>query len=76
MPDRTPTLADVCHAIAEGHLAVSSAGDDYYQINAYDLRRYFNPRRSLLALSLVQSLSFRYPDSSTFASPDLCSSGR
>ncbi len=75
MPDHTPTLADVCLAIAEGHLTVSSDGNAY-QVSARELRRHFNHHRSLTPLALVQSLSFRYPDSSTLASPDLCSSGR
>ena len=75
MPDRTPTLADVCYAIAEGHLAVSSDGTTY-QVSARELQRYFNQHRSLTILALVESLSFRYPESSTLASADLCSSGR
>jgi hypothetical protein len=75
MPDRTPSLADVCLAIAEGHLAVSSDGITY-QVSAHELRRYFNHHHPLSILTLVQSLSDHDPNSFTASSPDLCSSGR
>jgi hypothetical protein len=50
MSDRIPTLAEVCSAIAEGRLSVSSDGSSY-QINALELRRYFSKRSSLPDLS-------------------------
>ena len=40
MSDRIPTLAEVCSAIAEGRLAVSSDGSTY-QVSAFELRLYF-----------------------------------
>jgi hypothetical protein len=46
MPDRIPTLAEVCSAIAEGRLSVSSDGSTY-QISARELRRYFGEKSSL-----------------------------
>ncbi len=46
MPDRFPTLADVCSAIAEGHIDAASDGI-MYQVNAFELRRYLNRLRPL-----------------------------
>jgi hypothetical protein len=54
MPDRIPTFADVCSAIAEGRLSVETDGS-VYQINAFELRRYFNNCRSVLTPSLAFS---------------------
>jgi len=44
--DRIPTLADVCCAIAEGHVPVTFDGTTY-SVNALELRRYFNKSRPL-----------------------------
>jgi hypothetical protein len=55
MSDPIPTLADVCSAIAEGRLAASSDGSTY-QVSAFELRRYFNTRRSLPAISYLDAL--------------------
>lgn len=52
MSDRTPTLADVCSAIAEGHIAASVDGY-MYQVNALELRRYLNKFRSLPTISII-----------------------
>ena len=46
MPDRFPTLADVCSAIAEGHIDVAVDGS-MYAVNAFELRRYLNKLRPL-----------------------------
>ncbi len=46
MSDRIPTLADVCCAIAEGHVSVTLDGD-LYSVNALELRRFFNKSRPL-----------------------------
>ena len=46
MSDRIPTLAEVCSAIAEGRLSVSSDGSTY-QVSARELRRYFSKHSSL-----------------------------
>jgi hypothetical protein len=46
MSDRIPTLADVCSAIAEGHIPVALDGS-MYQVNALELRRYFTKLHSL-----------------------------
>ena len=46
MADRTPTLGDLCSAIAEGHIAATIDGA-MYQLNAFELRRYLNKFRSL-----------------------------
>ncbi len=51
MPDRFPTLADVCSAIAEGHIDAASDGT-MYQVNAFELRRYLNKLRSLPTVTL------------------------
>ncbi len=39
MSDHIPTLADICSAIADGHIDASVEGD-VYQLNARELRRY------------------------------------
>ncbi len=46
MPDRFPTLADVCSAIAEGHIDAAVDGSMYH-VNAFELRRYLNKLRPL-----------------------------
>ena len=46
MADRTPTLGDLCSAIAEGHIAATLDGA-MYQLNVFELRRYLNKFRSL-----------------------------
>jgi hypothetical protein len=50
MSDRVPTLAEVCSAIAEGRLSVSSDGSTY-QISARELRRYFSNNSSFPTFS-------------------------
>ena len=45
MSDHTPTLADLCSAIAEGSIAATLDGATY-QVSIYELRRYFNRHRS------------------------------
>jgi hypothetical protein len=54
--DRIPTLADVCCAIAEGHVSVT-LDDNMYTINALELRRYFNKSRPLPAVSQPSATS-------------------
>jgi hypothetical protein len=46
MADRTPTLGDLCSAIAEGDIAATLDGA-MYQLNVFELRRYLNKFRSL-----------------------------
>jgi hypothetical protein len=58
MSDRNPTLADVCSAIADGHIAAVIDGS-MYRINALELRRYLNKLRSLPVVSVTAA-----PDSS------------
>lgn len=58
MSERIPTLADVCSAIAEGHIAAVVDGS-MYRVNARELRRYLNKLRSLPAVSVAVA-----PDSS------------
>ncbi len=50
MSDRFPTLADVCSAIAEGHIDADVDGS-MYQVNAFELRRYLNKLRPLPTIS-------------------------
>ncbi|MBO0781234.1 MAG: hypothetical protein J2P37_20640 [Ktedonobacteraceae bacterium] len=50
MSNRTPTFADVCHAIAEGKIAATVEGS-VYQVNALELRRYLNKYRVLSRIS-------------------------
>ncbi len=58
MSDRIPTLADVCSAIAEGHVPVAIEGS-MYQVNALELRRYFNKLRSFPAIAALLDSSQR-----------------
>ena len=51
MPDRLPTLADVCSAIAEGHIDAAVDGS-MYSVNAFELRRYLNKLRPLPTVNL------------------------
>ena len=55
MSDRVPTLADVCSAIAEGRLSVSSDGSTY-QVSARELRRYFSNNSSFPVFSDIDVL--------------------
>jgi len=50
MSDHIPTFADICSAIAEGHITASSDGSMYH-VNALELRRYLDKLRSLPALA-------------------------
>ena len=52
MPDRIPTLADVCSAIAEGQISFSTDGATY-QISALELRRYRNKQHSLPSITAL-----------------------
>ena len=54
MFDHIPTLADVCSAIAEGHISVA-IDDSMYQVNAFELRRYLNRLRPLPTISTVSA---------------------
>jgi hypothetical protein len=54
MFDRIPTLADVCSAIAEGHIPVAVDGS-MYQVNAFELRRYLNRLRPLPTVSTASA---------------------
>ena len=74
MFDQIPTLADVCSAIAEGHLTATSDGQ-VYEVNALELRRYFNQCRSLPPLTYVQVLPSSSVNSGVSSLPGLCSSG-
>jgi hypothetical protein len=61
MPDRIPTLADICCAIAEGHIPASVDGS-VYQVNARELRRYLNQSLALPALPQLSALSADSPE--------------
>ncbi|GAC1361357.1 MAG: hypothetical protein NVS2B12_24790 [Ktedonobacteraceae bacterium] len=74
MSDHIPTLADVCSAIAEGRVAASSDGSTYH-VNALELRRYFNKRRSLPTISFLDLISSTYSDPQELSLLDLCSFG-
>lgn len=54
MSDHIPTLADLCSAIAEGHISASIDGG-MYQVSARELRRYFNRLRSLPSVASASS---------------------
>ena len=63
MSNHTPTLAELCSAIAEGAIGATLDGDTY-QLNVYELRRYFNKSRSLPYL-LSSGLPATLADSDT-----------
>ena len=54
MSGRIPTFADVCCAIAEGHITAAVDGS-VYQVNAFELRRYLNKLRPLPSLTFSPS---------------------
>lgn len=56
MLDRFPTFADVCSAIAEGHIEAAVDGS-MYQVNALELRRYLNKRNPLPTIQYASSPS-------------------
>jgi precorrin-6B methylase 1 len=56
MPDYTPTFAELCSAIADGGVIATLDGS-VYEVNAFELRRYFNKSRALPGISSVQRQS-------------------
>jgi len=50
MPDYTPTFAELCSAIADGGVIATLDGS-VYEVNAFELRRYFNKSRTLAGLA-------------------------
>ena len=74
MSDRIPTLAEVCSAIAEGRLAVSSDGSTY-QISALELRRYFSSKFSSPAFSYADVLPLLYAEHADLSASNLYSMG-
>jgi hypothetical protein len=53
MPDYTPTFADLCSAIADGGVIATLDGS-MYEVNAFELRRYFNKPRTLPGIAALQ----------------------
>ena len=57
MPDYTPTFAELCSAIADGGVIANLDGS-VYEINAFELRRYFNKSRTFPGIpSQVEDVS-------------------
>jgi hypothetical protein len=56
MPDYTPTFADLCSAIADGGVIATLDGS-VYEVNAFELRRYFSKGRALPDISPLQTSS-------------------
>jgi hypothetical protein len=54
MPDYTPTFAELCSAIADGGVIATLDGS-VYEVNAFELRRYFSKSRVLPGVSPEQS---------------------
>lgn len=67
MADSVPTIADLCCAIAEGHIDTTVEGTTY-KLSVYELRRYLNKFRALPTISprVTQMLSSR-SDSDTWS---------
>jgi hypothetical protein len=54
MPDYTPTFAELCSAIADGGVIATLDGS-VYEVNAFELRRYFSKGRALPDISPLQT---------------------
>ena len=63
MPDYTPTFADLCSAIADGGVIATLDGS-MYEINAFELRRYFSKPRALPGIASLQQQLSRGEDDS------------
>lgn len=50
MPDYMPTFAELCSAIADGGVIATLDGS-VYEVNAFELRRYFSKARALPDIS-------------------------
>jgi len=58
MPDYTPTFAELCSAIADGGVIATLDGS-MYEVNAFELRRYFNKSRILPGIAPTQRQTSR-----------------
>ena len=74
MSDRVPTLAEVCSAIAEGRLTVSSDGSTY-QISARELRRYFSNNSSFPVVSYADAFPLLFVERTDLSLSNLYSIG-
>jgi hypothetical protein len=74
MSDRVPTLAEVCSAIAEGRLSVSSDGSTY-QISARELRRYFSNNSFFPAFSDIDVFPLLCVEHTDLSASNLCNMG-
>jgi hypothetical protein len=74
MSDRIPTLAEVCSAIAEGRLSVSSDGSTY-QVSARELRRYFSNSSSFSAFPYTDVSPLLYVEHTDLSSSNFCGMG-
>ncbi|GCE12331.1 hypothetical protein [Tengunoibacter tsumagoiensis] len=75
MSDHIPTLADLCSAIAEGHVAAATDGSTYH-VNALEVRRYFSKRRSRSTVPFVQALVATYTEGNEWTGSTICNLGR
>ena len=66
MPDYTPTFAELCSAIADGGVIATLDGS-MYEVNAFELRRYFNRSRVLPGISSKHEQTSR--EDGNFGSP-------
>lgn len=71
MSDHIPTLADVCSAIAEGHLTADNDGS-VYRVTALELRRYFNKRRSSPDTAFINALTASHIDTGEWSHSHFC----
>ncbi len=65
MPDYTPTFAELCSAIADGGVLATLDGS-MYEVNAFELRRYFHKARILPGISSVQEESSQEAGDSSY----------
>lgn len=63
MPDYTPTFAELCSAIADGGVIATLDGS-VYEVNAFELRRYFSKARVLPGISPLHEQSLQESEES------------
>lgn len=68
MSNRIPTFADICSAIAEGHIAATVVDGAMYQMSVFELRRYLNKFRSLPTISTaIEQAPSPHPDTDSWS---------
>jgi hypothetical protein len=72
MSNHIPTLAEVCSAIAEGRLSVSTDGSSYL-VSALELRRYFSNNYAVPNLLDSNAFPLLYAEHPEASGSNFCS---